>query len=136
MLHKYDRVMSANEAHCIIAGLQSHEMKPSVVRPAYFIKERKQIRIVGEDITKGKIEKQVRQHQFYKWFERNQFENELYKKIDFTKEYSNIETLKQYIQEIHLELGYDILDIDKMSDVKKYKIKYLSDFTKKEHLEV
>ena len=93
LVHKYGRVMSSHEAHWIISGNKSHSITPSVTRMPYFIKELKQVKFdPKKEIDKERIEKQIREHQYAKWFERNKVEYDIFCNFEERQQFESKET--------------------------------------------
>ena len=118
-LHKYGRVLTANESHYRLAGLPRGELKPSVTRLGFFVPEKKAILLKkGEVPTQKKIMEQIENTPYYLWFCRNKLEHDIIEEIQhlLEKKSSNHEELRQVQKEIHRKLGYDCLDVKRVGD--------------------
>ena len=78
-LHKYGRVLTANECHYRLAELPRGELVPSVTRLGFFVPGSKRVLLEeGKVPSKEEIQKQLEDTPYWKWFQRNKFEKEIY----------------------------------------------------------
>ena len=109
-LHKYGRILTANECHYRIAGFPRGEIFPSVTRLGFFVPDSKSILLKqGEIPSKENIRKQIEETGYWTWFEKNKSEYDLVsgiaEYIDKTEDTDvNLVKVKQ---KINKELGYD-----------------------------
>ena len=84
-MHKFGRVMSANEGHYRMACFKLHDLQPRVERLSYFIPSKKNITFNVElsDLeNKEEIEKQFEGEKMIQWFRLNQKEREAFEKLE------------------------------------------------------
>ena len=74
-LHKYGRVMTANECHYNIAGFPRHQLCPSVTRLGFFVHGKKNVKLrAGKVPTEKEIKEQIENTPYWKWFHKNKEE--------------------------------------------------------------
>ena len=82
-LHKYGRILTANECHYRIAGFKQHSLAPPVKRLSFFLPEEKQILLPENEVpTEESVEKQITETEYFQFFERNVMERNINDKFE------------------------------------------------------
>ena len=103
-MHKFGRLMSANEGHYRIACFKLHDLQPRIERLSYFIPSKKNITFnveLSAIENKKVIEKEYEDQKMIQWFRLNQREKEAFKKWDKIKQ-----DKEQHLEEARTRMGH------------------------------
>ena len=118
-LHKYGRVITADEAHWNIIGFKNSEIKPIVKRLPFFVPGDKYVRVKKNQVPKKEdIERQRRETEFYSYFERNKLEYEIRDK--YNKMVEDEEDPKEIVKFVNDELGYEMFYVNAKGDIQRW----------------
>ena len=114
-LFEYGRILTANESHYRIAGFKKGELHPSVTRLGFFVPEKKSMIVESNSIpSKEELREQIENTGYWKWFNRNKFEYELFQKysefIGKTEGMKESKLVKMKNQG-NKDFGYDVFSI-------------------------
>ena len=122
-LHKYGRVLTANECHYRISGFPRGELYPSVTRLGFFVPEKKNILLPENEVpSQSEIQKQIEETPYWKWFERNAKEFQIRNSFQRDLKIKNIDhkPVVEIIRKINTSLGYDMFKLKLDDETKLY----------------
>ncbi len=138
-LHKYGRILTANESHYRLAGFKRGELYPSVTRLGFFVPGKKSVLVKQNEIPDEKdLQAQIEKTPYWKWFQRNKLEYELFQEYQdvIGKVEDNSVNLLYNMKKINKEFGYDVVELLTTSDGKKTLRRTKDSFYRSEHEEV
>ena len=121
-LHKYGRILSANESHYRIAGFKRGDLNPSVTRLGFFVPEKKSILLERNVVpSEANIKEQIENTPYWQWFARNKLEHEIMQEhqpiIGLTSPQSSV--LLPLVKKLNKRLGYDVVETARHNGVWK-----------------
>ena len=112
-LHKYGRILTANECHYRIAGFKQHHLYPSVTRLKFFVPEKKRIVVEeGSVVTEEFVMQQLEDSEYFRWMKRNQYEYDIWQEFESIVATGTYDKL-DLMMKMKRKLGYSMFCMDR-----------------------